>query len=100
VAGALLASAPAKGYRSSTVREARHGSRRLCATRPSTLATLRRQPTTRDGGKCGGVHRALSIIAKSSPDGHLRIAPMHPSSEPVDRPELVRATVRPVAAAG
>src|SRR6266446_8239209 len=32
VAGALLASAPEKGYRGSTVREARHGSRRLCAT--------------------------------------------------------------------
>ena len=67
--------------------------------RPASLAGLRRQPTIRDGGKCGGVHRALSIIAKSTPDNHLRIAQTHPSSEPVDRPELVRATMRAIAAA-
>ena len=34
--------------------------------RPASLAGLRRQPTTRDGGKCGGVHRALSINPRNA----------------------------------
>jgi hypothetical protein len=53
-------------------------------------------PLRRKGGGIGG---ALSIITKSSPDNHLRIEADASELEPVDRPEFVRATVRPAAAA-
>ena len=56
-------------------------------------------PLRRKGGGIGSLVRgALSIITKSSPDNHLRIEADASELEPVDRPELVRATVRPVAA--
>jgi hypothetical protein len=80
VAGALRPAAPAKGIAARS-----HGSRASCQVRltppirhaPPSLRALRRQPTTRNGGKGGGigslVRGALSIITKSCPDNHLRI---------------------------
>jgi hypothetical protein len=57
-------------------------------------------PLRRKGGGIGSLVRgALSIITKSSPDNHVRIEADASELEPVNRPELVRATVRPVAAA-
>jgi hypothetical protein len=57
-------------------------------------------PLRRKGGGIGSLVRgALSIITKSSPDNHVRIEADASELEPVDRPELVRATVGPVDAA-
>jgi hypothetical protein len=57
-------------------------------------------PLRRKGGGIGSLVRgALSIITNSSPDNHLRIEADASELEPVDRPDLVRATIRPVTAA-
>src|SRR5437016_3930211 len=93
VAGALLLSAPAKGYRGSTVREPRHnakcGSCRLCATpAPSggspPPANHPRRRKMRRGPRRAADHR--EILPPTTIFGS---RPTHPSSEPVDRPELV-----------